>query len=226
MVSILYSLTDNPATTPVHATSQDIISEVSDTSVNTDDGIFNTNYVFLIIIVLIGVFVLFFSVCVITYTYFKCFRRNINTNEIKENELQANYKSLDFEAMQSEATGHQANIEQRRFISDSSYLSPVFVRNESQIETRDVPNNEIRCVNHEIVPEPEFNTQNKANKETIAILPSSDLTEHVYIEITEDVSDLESANLTADDGLENKKNMDIRRTETLCRDSRHINESK
>lgn len=212
MVSIHYSLTNKPTTVPVHTISQDIINEVSDTSVNKDGGIFNNNYVFLVIIVLIGVFVLFFSVCVITYTYFKCFRKNTNTTEIKDNDLQAHYKSLDFEAMQSGATDQQANIEQREnLISDSSYLTPVFVRNEIQIETRCVRINE-----NEVLPESEFNAHDKANKETFATIPSCDLKEHVYIEIVEDDSDLELANQTVDNGHEDKKDMNIRRTETLC----------
>ncbi|XP_078314734.1 uncharacterized protein LOC144619741 [Crassostrea virginica] len=214
MVSNLYSLTDKPATKPVHTTSQD----VSDTPIN--GGIFKNNYVFDVIIFLIGVFVLFFSICVITYTYFKCFRKSTNINEIKDNDLRAHYQSLDVEAMQSEATGHQAYIEQRRgFTSDSSYISPVFVRTEGQIET-----NRVHINQNEVIPESEFNTHDQANKETIAILPSHDLTGNIYTEITEDDSDLESANSTADTDNENKK--DIRGTETLYSDSLYINESK
>ena len=114
--------------------------------------------------------------------------------------------------MQSGATDHQANIEQREnSISESSYLTPVFVRNESQIETRCVRINE-----NEVLPESEFNAHDKANKETFATLPSCDLKEHVYIEIVEDDSDLELANLTAENGHENIKDINIRRTETLC----------
>lgn len=199
-------------------------SEVSEASSNTDADIFKNNYVVLVIIILIGVFVLFFSIFVITYIYFKCCRKVTSNND---NEWQANYKSLDFEAMQLEATGHQVNLEQRgRFISDSSYLSPVFVRSESQNETNDVPNNEIKCANNEVLPESELKRQATTNKINEVFLPPGDLTEHVYIEITEDDREIETTNVADVNDHKNEDSMKMSKRSTLRRESAYVNESK
>lgn len=65
----------------------------------------------------------------------KCFRKLSNSRKVKETDWQAQYKFLDFESMVSDATAHQVNLEQRgRLVSESAYLYPVFVRNESYIE--------------------------------------------------------------------------------------------
>ena len=135
---------------------------------------------------LIGVFVVFFSIFVIAYIY-KCFRKNSIDSGIKKAEVQAHYKSIDFKAVQQEPTSQQINLEQRgRFISDSSYLSPIFVRNESLSEQNGFPRNENGRVDHEILPESVLCTHEKLNTETKAILHQGDFTEHVYIEIIED----------------------------------------
>lgn len=178
-----YSVSDKPAT----ISAQTI--KVGETSVKNDVDILKNNYIFSVIIVLIGVFVLFFSIFVIAYIY-KCFRKNAIDSGIKNAEVQAHYKSLDFEAMQQEPAGQQINLEQRGgLISDSSYLSPIFVRNESLREQDGFPMNENRRVDHEVLPESALNKQDKVGPETKAILPQSDLKQHVFIEVTEDDSE-------------------------------------
>lgn len=135
---------------------------------------------------------LFFSIYVIAYIY-KCFRKNATDSGIKNVEGQVHYKSLDFDALHQEPAGQQINLEQRgRFISDSSYLSPIFVRNESLSEQDGFPSNENGRVDLENLPD----THEKLNPDTKTILHQGDFTEHVYIEIIED--DIESK-------LENKQ---------------------
>lgn len=161
---------------------------------------------------LIGVFVVFFSIFVIAYIY-KCFRKNAIDSGIKNAEVQAHYKSLDFEAVKQEPAGQQINLEQRgRFISDSSYLSPIFVRNENLSEEDGFPMNENRRVNHEVLPESVLNRQSDLNPETKAILPQDDFTEHC---------EFKSANLTG-----NGEDLNIRRDNILRKASVYVNENQ
>lgn len=164
---------------------------------------------------------LFFSIFVIAYIY-KCFRKNAIDSGIKNAEVQAHYKSLDFEAVQQEPAGQQINLEQRgRFISDSSYLSPIFVRNESLSEQDGFPINENRRVDHEVLPESVLNRQGNLNPETKAILPQDDFPEHVYIEVTEEDCEFKSANLTG-----NGEDLNIRRDNILRKASVYVNENQ
>ena len=205
-----YSVSDKPST----ISTQTI--KVGETSVKNDVDVLKNNYIFSVIIVLIGVFVLFFSIFVIAYIY-KCFRKNAIDSGIKNAEVQAHYKSLDFEAVQQEPAGQQINLEQRgRFISDSSYLSPIFVRNESLSEQ-----DENRRVDHEVLPESVLNRQGNLNPETKAIPPQDDFPEHVYIEVTEDDSELKFANLTG-----NGEDLNIRRDKILRKASVYVNENQ
>ena len=119
------------------------------------------------------------------------------------------------------------NLEQLgRFISDSSYLSPVFVRSESQNETSGVPNNEITCANNEVLPESKLKRQASTNKGNEVFLPPGDLTEHVYIEITEDDRESETTNVADVDDHKNGDGMKISKVSTLRRESAYVNESK
>lgn len=147
-----------------------------------DIDVFKDNKVFLVIVILIGIFVLCFAIFVFTYTYFKCFRKT-SKSRIKEHEMQAHYTSLDFEAIILE----QQAIEPRgRFISESSYITPVFIQNENYIEPRVVPETETMRENNEALTESELSRQSTANRVNEAILPTENLSEHIYIEITED----------------------------------------
>lgn len=78
----------------------------------------------IVIIIFFGIFVLFFSLFVITYIFLKCFRKTANAIVIQENELQAQYQSLNFEATEPEQ--RVPSEQQGRVITDSAYLSPVF----------------------------------------------------------------------------------------------------
>nr|XP_022294243.1 uncharacterized protein LOC111104529 isoform X3 [Crassostrea virginica] len=206
----------------------EIVTNGGDTTVKDRDrdiDVFKDNKVFLVIVILIGIFVLCFAIFVFTYTYFKCFRKT-SKSRVKENELQAHYKSLDFEAMILEQPRHQAIETRGRFISESSYLSPVFIQNENYIEPRVVPETEIMRENNEALTESELTRQSTANRVNEAILPTGNLTEHVYIEITEDDCESESQISRADDGRENREVINLIRSATLRRESAYLNESK
>lgn len=192
-VSFLYSVWDRPATTNVQAISKEIIrsdSNVNNTAVNRDGDDIKTDYIFLVIVVLIGIFVLFFSLFVVTYIYFKCFRKPAIDVGIKDNTWQVQYTSLHVEATEPQPQEQLVNVEHRgRVNSDSSYLSPVFVRNESISEPGGVSNNDNRLVNREMLLEFGENRRDISSQETESILPLGDLTDQVYFEINEDDGD-------------------------------------
>lgn len=182
------------------------ISKTSENNLSTDNDIFKNNYVFIVIIVFIGIFVLFFAFFVTTYIYFKCYRKSSNDRAIRENDRQAQYKSLDFESMVSDATVQQVNLERGRRVSESAYLSPVFVRNESYVEPQCARENETRPAKNEILRMDIFNRHDiclqTTNGESNVTPSPEDQIEHVYIEITE--HELEPTNLTTVGNCANK----------------------
>lgn len=139
--------------------------------------------------------------------------------------MQAHYKTLDFEAMLSEQSGHQVIEPRGRFISDSSYLSPVFVRGDSRSEPHGEHEIETsHAINEE--PEPELIRQSKTDKINEVTPSPGDMTEHVYIEITEGDHEFRTADVTADDGYENNEDITIRNQDDQHRESAYVNESK
>lgn len=150
-----------------------------------------------VIISLIGVFVFFFAIFVVTYIYFKCFRKTTNTSALKETEWQAQYKTLSFDAVEPQLIPLHPD-QQGRVNADFTYLTPVFSGNESR-ESRRTGENELRNEN-EILPETHLQEQNVCNQKSTSSQdePNStydDVQEHVYIEITEE--NIESSILDA-----------------------------
>lgn len=196
-VTSRYSVLDRSATTSVQAISKEMFgnsSYLNKTSVKRDGDDIKTGYIFLVIVVLIGIFVFFFSLFVVTYIYFKCFRKHAKDDQIKDNTWQAQYTSLHVETMEPQPQEQQVNVGHRgRVNSDSSYLSPVFVRNESISEPDGVFNNDNRLVNREMLLEFGENRRDISSQETESILPLGDLTDHVYFEINEEYGDLDKA---------------------------------
>lgn len=92
----------------------------------TDINLFQNSFIIYIVQVavsLVGVFVFFFVVCVLTNIYFKCFRGKIESSKTKESKLQAgNVKSLRIEANDNESRIHP---EQDNMNADAMYLTPV-----------------------------------------------------------------------------------------------------
>nr|XP_022295619.1 uncharacterized protein LOC111105554 isoform X2 [Crassostrea virginica] len=197
----------------------------SSNDLNEDGDIFKTNSVNLVIIVLIGIFVLCFALFVFTYIYLKCFKKVSNTRGIKEKEFPTHYKSLDFEAMIMEQTEHQDLEPRRRFVSDSTYLSPVFVHNSSPVEPFHGHEHEVSRENNQVSSEFELHRQAMTNVNE-KNLPPGDLTEHVYIEITDDDHKLDTVNPTVEDCTENKVDMNITGRDNLLKESAYDNESR
>lgn len=92
----------------------------------TDINLFQNSFIIYIVQVavsLVGVFVFFFVVCVLTNIYFKCFRGKIESSKTKESKLQAgNVKSLRIEANDNESRIHP---EQDNMNAHAMYLTPV-----------------------------------------------------------------------------------------------------
>lgn len=151
---------------------------VSDQLVDTTGKNSHTNTDLLknnIVISLLGVFVLFFSLFVISYIYLKCFRKKEKPSGMKNTEHHSQYKSLDFNQVQPESTIQLEPV--IRMGADSAYLLPVFSHNESsKIEIEPESNKIIRDTSihgYEI-------TSQEPN------ITADNVHENVYIEIAED----------------------------------------
>lgn len=164
--------------------------------------LFKNNLVVHVIISLIGVFVFFFATFVVTYIYFKCFRKTTNTSALKETERQAQYKTLSFDAVEPQLIPLHPE-QQGRVNADFTYLTPVFSGNESR-----TGENDRRKENEIMIPETHLQEQRVSSQETISrqnepSIGHDDGQEHVYIEITEEKT--ESSILNADPENENQK---------------------
>lgn len=147
-------------------------------------------------IILLGVFVLFFSVFVIAYIFFKCFQTKTNSSKTKETVLQAQYQALN--PVEPESTVY--TVQHRRSNVDSAYLSPVFSCNERS-DTLGLQENDLRLENNEVLQENTVGgvrlrhdlttTENELNDFRL-----NDQTDHVYIEITD--ASLPFSNLAVD----------------------------
>lgn len=157
----------------------------STTLTNLPPNIYFLDNVFVVIIIsLVGVFVLFFAMFVLSYIY-KCFRKTTYAGGRKENEWQAHYKSLNSNAVEAEGTVH---IEPQGLDNiDCTYLTPVFIcHNSSETrrlgENKEPENNEIlqdtKPHGHRILEETQKQEKTNATQKNVQ--------EHVYIEITEE----------------------------------------
>lgn len=89
-----------------------------------------------VILSLIGVFVIVFTIFVITYIYFKCFRKTTNDGEMKVKHLKTQYNSLSFDADDTESRIQPEQEEQEG--TDCTYLTPVYRRsNKSDTSSSD-----------------------------------------------------------------------------------------
>lgn len=162
-----------------------------------DASLFQNNYVFHIIIGLVGIFVLFFVIHVTTNIYSKFFRRTSNSQGVNEN-MQARYKSLNFETTEQEPTLQSVNLNQQGQMQidsecispDSSYLSPVFILDKNHIEAIVARENETDLRSDVTVRESVSNRYSSvfppvADTEVDSSSSRADQTEHVYIEIVD-----------------------------------------
>lgn len=94
--------------------------------VPTETDLFKNDFVvriFQIIVSFIGVFVIFFSLFVISYIYMKCFRKTTNEVEINERK-EAQYTALSVSAVEPENETQQAYRQQEN--TNCTYLTAVF----------------------------------------------------------------------------------------------------
>lgn len=163
------------------STKINIYNDATVTNVAIDNNVLGNNAN--VLISLFGIFVLFFSLFVLTYVYFKFFRKNVHASRTKENEWKLQYQSLNLEA--SELERREQPVEQVQ--TDSAYLFPVFSLNDNS-ETRGFQENDIGLENDEALRETRrgehtliYGTTNSDNE------PNNILeiqTKHVYTEIT------------------------------------------
>lgn len=171
-----------------------IYSDSTRNSFPKDTEWFTNSFVVYIAISLIGVFVFFFAIFVLTYLYIKCFRNTNNTRELKENEMQAQYKPLVFETVVPQIPSHPEPQER----VNAEYLTPVFSFNDCR-ESRGHGANERRNENDNLLESQCSGQRNSLETSSIQNEPNiahTDVREHVYIEITED--NTESSKLYAD----------------------------
>lgn len=165
-----------------HTSSADVNNDVTQvTYLSTEIDLFKNDFfvqVVQIIVSLIGVFVIVFTMFVITYIYIKCFRKTTREGEISENQNEAEYKTLSFSAVEPESQTQPRP--QGQSGTDCTYLTPVF---------RDM----ISCDNcHsdekiEIVQETSFKRQQNRHKSVNESKSTSDAdSANVYIEIIQE----------------------------------------
>lgn len=136
-----------------------------------------------IIIGFIGFFVISFFIFVLTYMYFKCFRKATQTIHIQENNAQPQYKSLNFDPVEQHSLVHPEPQSRLTINADSMYLSPVFSRNESSVQRRSSKNDDIlqdTTLNGQETGLQTLTFQNEQN------LSMEDAQGNVYMEINED----------------------------------------
>lgn len=145
----------------------------------------------------IGLFVIVFTIFVITYIYLKCFRKTTNEGKIDEHQREANYKSLSFDV---DGPENQTQLgPQEHESADCAYLTPVF---------RDKANND-NChsnENIEMVQETSFERQQNRHKSVNESNSTPDAgSTNVYIEIIQD----SIKSLSFDDTFHDNNNQEI-----------------
>lgn len=148
--------------------------DITLSNMHTDFDLLKNN----VVISFIGVFAISFTIFVLAYIFFKCFRKTAHANRTKENEKQAQYKLV---RIATEERGKAAYRDlDVQLDTESSYLSPVFRNTNDRDEVQRVSENGIRIENYANLrtDEEPFNRGNETNNFR------DDETKHVYLEIT------------------------------------------
>lgn len=173
------------------------LQKISDTTVinvpNSNDLLKNDVFVGLF-----GVFVLFFIVFVVANIYRKFFRQKLVTSRFKESEWHAQYQSLNIDGI-----GTASPVAQVQPNADSSYLYPMFSRNED-VNTGDLQGHDIRhglnVVSEELALGRQRFIHDSLYAENELNVFQAGRADHVYIEIAENSE--ENLNPTTDYGRE------------------------
>lgn len=164
-----------------HFTEKNKRSDITSTNFPPGVDAFKNNILIYIILSLVGAFVFFFAIFVLTNMYFKCLRKGTNDNEINVNQKQDHYKSLSFDAVEQECNLHQESV--IHFNTDSAYLSPVDSGNQRSETSVDEIKIKRELLSHENSLQG-FCQEKKSTQNEWNALPEQ-LLEHVYIEISE-----------------------------------------
>lgn len=143
-------------------------------NMDTDFDLLKNN----VVISFIGVFAISFTIFVLAYIFFKCFRKTAHANRTRENETQAQYKLV---RIAKEEHGKAAYRDlDVQLDTESSYLSPVFRDTNDRDEVQRVSENGIRIENY-----PNLRTDEEPfNRGIETNIFRDDETKHVYLEIT------------------------------------------
>lgn len=166
-----------------------------DVTQTTEIGLFKNDFLVhavQVILSLIGVFVIVFTIFVITYIYFKCFRKTTNDGEMKGKYLKTQYNSLSFDANDTESRIQPEQVEQ--VSTDCTYLTPVYRRS----------NNNDTSSSDEIV---EIFKERPISRQKYCHKPSDESNftldaepTNVYIEILQDNVEILNLGSACDDG--------------------------
>lgn len=127
---------------------------------------------------LIAIIVIFFVIFVVTYVYFKCFRKTTDAGQVKNKDLQVHYKSLSF-STDAQKSRVQPEMQEQLNL-ECTYLTPVIRYSYDSDTSQSVENNEI-------LQELPLNRQRICNETTNAsYLTPGEVSPNVYIEITQD----------------------------------------
>lgn len=150
------------------------------TNIPTEIDLFKNDFlvrIFQIIVSFIGVFVIVFTIFVITYIYMKCCRTT--TNEVEtEGHKEAQYKALSLSAVEPESE-RQLGHQQQESI-DCNYLTPVF---KDSANSDDCRSDENVGIFRETTIKLQQNRHKPANDSNLTPDPEST---NIYIEIIED----------------------------------------
>lgn len=200
-----------PIVSQVFSTDNDQPSDTTITNLPPDNYLFKNDLLVHFIISLVGIFVFFFAIFVLTYIYLKCVRKTTygSDRRVKENELQIHYKALSFDAVESHSQVRQE--QQGRVDEDCTYLTPVLSRNESHFGE-----NEIRNEN-EILPTTQLQEQRVSSQENRSRQNEQSITHddaHVYIEITEEQTERSELDVVPD--KEKQDNINTIHSQRVC----------
>lgn len=163
--------TYNPTVLRVFTKDASYFDDTTLSNMHTDFDLLKNN----VVIGFIGVFAISFTIFVLAYIFFKCFRKTAQANRPKENEIQAQYKLVRIEAEEHGKTAYRDLDVQ--LDTESSYLSPVFRNTNDRDE---VSENGIRIENY-----PNLRTDEEPlNRDNETNIFRDDETKHVYLEIT------------------------------------------
>lgn len=131
-----------------------------------------------VVISFIGVFAISFTIFVLAYIFFKCFRKTTHANGTRESEKQAQNELEKIEAEENDNTAYRDLDVQ--LDTESSYLSPVFRNTNDHDDTQRLSEIDIRIENYA-----NLNTDEEpTNRDNETNIIRDDETKHVYLEIT------------------------------------------